>query len=391
MNLYHSVRQKTLVVVLATASLAAILPPDAAGADRRSSPNAQRRLYVAEPGIRDYLEFGGHGLLVFDIDNGHRFVKRIATAGLDDKGKPINVKGVCASAATKKIFISTIKQLMCLDLVTEKLLWEKSYEQGCDRMAMTPDGQYLFVPSFEGPLWYVVRAGDGEIVERIRPDSGSHNTLVSLDGKEAYLAGLKSPLLTVVDTQTNRPVRAVGPFSASIRPFTVNGRQTLCFVNVNELLGFEIGDMVSGRKLDRVVVKGFEKGPTKRHGCPSHGIGLTPDEKELWLADAFNSRIHVFDATVMPPKQVASIAVREQPGWITFSVDGQYVYPSTGDVIETRSRKIITSLTDELGREVHSEKMVEVDFEGNQPVQAGDQFGVGRVSASGATSGATGP
>ena len=23
----------------------------------------------------------------------------------------------------------------------------------------------------------------------------------------------------------------------------------------------------------------------KRHGCPSHGIGLTPDEKELWLAD----------------------------------------------------------------------------------------------------------
>lgn len=382
MNIYHLIRQKTLGVVVAAAAMAVILLPTAVGSDLRSSPNAQRRLYVAEPGIRDYLEYGGHGLLVFDIDNGHRFIKRIATAGLDAKGKPINVKGVCASAATKKIFISTIKQLMCLDLVTEKLLWEKSYEEGCDRMAMTPDGQFLFVPSFEGPLWYVVRAADGEIVERIRPDSGSHNTLVSLDGKEAYLAGLKSPLLTVVDIQKNRPVRAVGPFSASIRPFTVNGRQTLCFVNVNELLGFEIGDMVSGRKLDRVVVKGFEKGPTKRHGCPSHGIGLTPDEKELWLADAFNSRVHVFDATVMPPKQVASIAVREQPGWITFSIDGQYTYPSTGDVIETRSRKIIASLTDELGREVHSEKMVEIDFQGDEPVRAGDQFGVGRVERS---------
>ncbi len=391
MNSYRSIRQQTLIAVLATAALALILPRGAAGADLRSSPNAQRRLYVAEPGIRDYLEFGGHGLLVFDIDNGHRFVKRIATAGVNAKGKPINVKGVCASAATKKIFVSTIKQLMCLDLVTEKLLWEKSYEAGCDRMAMTPDGQFLFVPSFEGPLWYVVRAGAGEIAERIRLDSGSHNTLVSLDGRETYLAGLKSPMLTVVDTQTNRPVRAVGPFSASIRPFTVNGRQTLCFVNVNELLGFEIGDMVSGRKLDRVTVKGFEKGPTKRHGCPSHGIGLTPDEKEIWLADAFNSRVHIFDATVMPPKQVASIAVREQPGWITFSIDGQYAYPSTGDVIETRSRKIVTSLKDELGREVHSEKMVEVDFEGNEPLRAGDQFGVGRVSASGGRSGATRP
>jgi DNA-binding beta-propeller fold protein YncE len=381
----------TVFVVMASAALAVILPLDAIGAEDRSSPKVQRLLYVAEPGIRDYLEFGGHGLLVFDIDNGHRFVKRIATAGLDAKGKPINVKGVCASAATKKIYISTIKQLMCLDLVTDKLLWEKSYDEGCDRMAMTPDGQFLFVPSFEGPLWYVVRAGDGEIVERIRPDSGSHNTLVSLDGKEAYLAGLKSPRLIVVDTQTNRPMRAVGPFSASIRPFTVNGRQTLCFVNVNELLGFEIGDMVSGRKTERVEVKGFEKGPTKRHGCPSHGIGLTPDEKELWLADAFNSRMHIFDATVMPPKQVASIAVREQPGWITFSIDGQYAYPSTGDVIETRSRKIVTSLKDELGREVHSEKMVEIDFQGEAPARAGDQFGVGRVNTSGGTSGASPP
>ncbi len=76
-------------------------------------------------------------------------------------------------------------------------------------------------------------------------------------------------------------------------------------MNVNELLGFEVGDLVSGRKLHRVEVAGFKKGPTKRHGCPSHGIGLTPDEKELWLTDSFNTRLHIFDATVMPPQQVA--------------------------------------------------------------------------------------
>ncbi len=119
---------------------------------------------------------------------------------------------------------------------------------------------------------------------------------------------------------------------------------------MNELLGFEIGDLTSGRKLFRVEVEGFAKGPTKRHGCPSHGIGLTPDEKELWVADAFNSRMHIFDATVMPPKQVASIVVRDQPGWITFSIDGKYAYPSTGEVIDVPPRKIVTALTDENGR-----------------------------------------
>jgi hypothetical protein len=352
----------------------------AMGGDDRAIGEVQRRLYVAEPGIRNYLEYGGHGLLVFDIDHDHRFIKRIPTAGLDDKGTPINVKGICASARTDRLYISTIKQLMCLDMVSERILWEKTYDQGCDRMAITPDGTLIFLPSFEGPLWYVVRAENGEVIARITPRSGSHNTIVGPDGKEAYLAGLNSPSLTVADTKTHRAIRSIGPFSASIRPFTINGPQTLGFVNVNELLGFEVGDLRTGEKLYRVEVKGFQKGPTKRHGCPSHGIGLTPDDKELWLTDGANSRIHVFDATVMPPKPVASIVLRDQPGWITFSIDGRFAYPSTGDVIDVRTRKIVAVLKDEMGRDVQSEKMIEVDFRGAKPIQAGDQFGFGRVN-----------
>ena len=369
-------------VILAIVSVSAAIgpaPSRALGQDDRTSEEVRHRLYVAEPGIRNYLEYGGHGLLIFDIDHGHRFVKRIPTAGLDEKGTPINVKGICASVRTRRIYISTIRQLMCLDMVSEKLLWEKRYDQGCDRMAITPDGARLFVPSFEGPIWYVVRAEDGEVLTRITPRSGSHNTIVGPNGKEVYLAGLNSPNLAVVDTRTNQIVRSVGPFAASIRPFTVNGPQTYCFVNVNNLLGFEVGDLRTGEKLYRVEVKGFAKGPTKRHGCPSHGIGLTPDDKELWVTDAANSRMHIFDATVMPPKQVADIVLRDQPGWITFSIDGRYAYPSTGDVIETRSRKIVAGLKDETGRDVQSEKMVEIDFRGDDPVRAGDQFGIGQV------------
>jgi len=128
-------------------------------------------------------------------------------------------------------------------------------------------------------------------------------------------------------------------------------------------------------------VNGYQKGPVKRHGCPSHGIALTPDESELWLADAANSRVHIFDAKSMPPKQVASIRLRDQPGWIMFSVDGKYAYPSTGDVIETNRRTVVAGLTDERGRAVQSEKMVDIVFAGNEPARAGDQFGIGRSQA----------
>jgi hypothetical protein len=340
----------------------------------------QRRLYVAVPGVRNYLEYGGHGLLVFDIDNGHKFVKRIATAGLDENGKPRNVKGICANAEMKRIYISTTHTLQCLDLVSEKLLWERAYSDGCDRMAIAPDGKTIYLPSFEKDLWYVVDAASGDVLERVVTKSGSHNTVYGPSGKHAYLAGLRSPQLYVADTTTHTAERSVGPFSASIRPFTVNGRETLCYVNVNELLGFEVGDLVSGKMLHRVEVQGFKPGPVKRHGCPSHGIGLTPDERELWVTDAHNRRLHVFDATLMPPKQLQSITLRDEPGWITFSIDGRLAYPSTGDVIDVATRTIITGLTDENGTAVQSEKMLEIDVRGTAPVRAGDQFGIGARS-----------
>jgi hypothetical protein len=131
--------------------------------------------------------------------------------------------------------------------------------------------------------------------------------------------------------------------------------------------------------IHRVEVQGFEKGRPKRHGCPSHGIGLRPDEREIWLCDGFNGRLHIFDATLMPPRQSASIALREQPGWVTFSIDGTLAYPSTGEVIDVKTRKIVATLTDEEGRPVHSEKLLEIDFRDGKPVENGDQFGVGRV------------
>lgn len=340
----------------------------------------QHYLYVAVPGVRNYLEYGGHGLLVFDIDDDFKFVKRIPTAGLAKDGKPSNVKGVCASGDTDLLHISTLETLTCLDLKTETVLWEKPYDGGCDRMALSPDGRIIYLPSLEKDHWHVVDAITGHVIARIEPKSGSHNTAYGLDGRHVYLAGLRSPLLSVADTATHTVTKTVGPFSNSIRPFTINGRQTLCFVNVNELLGFEVGDIKTGEMLHRVEVKGFEKGPVKRHGCPSHGIGLTPDERELWVCDATNQRMHLFDATVMPPRQTGAIELRDEPGWITFSLDGRYGWPSTGDVIDVASRKIIARLTDETGTAVQSEKMVEIHLRDGEPIKTGDQFGIGRVT-----------
>jgi DNA-binding beta-propeller fold protein YncE len=344
------------------------------------SPNGEHHyLYVAEPGIRNYVEYGGIGVIVYDMDNGHKFVKRIPTFPEVAGQEPENVKGVAASAKPARLFVSTIKRVAAIDLQTEKVVWNKEYEGGADRLAVSPDGKTLYVPSLEGPHWHAVDAATGNVIAKVVTNSGAHNTIYGADGRRVYLAGLKMPKLLIADPSTNKVVQEVGPFSNVVRPFTVNSAETLCFVNVNDLLGFEIGDLKTGKVLHKIEVTGFEKGPVKRHGCPSHGVGLTPDEKELWLADGHNERMHIFDATVMPPKQVTSIKLRDQPGWVTFSLDGRYAYPSTGEVIDTKTRKIVVALSDEKGRVVQSEKVVEiVKGVDGRVVRTGDQFGVGR-------------
>ena len=334
-------------------------------------------LYVASPGIRNYVEHGGVGVIVYDIDAGYKFVRRIPTWDLPAGEKPENVKGIAASAATGKFYVTTINRMAAFDIVSGKKLWDRMYEGGCDRMAIAPDGKILYVPSFEGPHWNVVDGASGDVIAKIEPKSGAHNTIYANDGKHVYMAGLKSPVLSVADTSTHKVAMTVGPFANSIRPFTVNGSNTLVYVNINELLGFEIGDLRTGKKLYRVEVKGFEKGAVKRHGCPSHGIALTPDEKEIWLTDGHNNCLHLFDNTVMPPKQTTTIKLRDSPGWISFSIDGKQAYSSTGEIIDARTKKIVAALKDETGRDVQSEKLLEVVLDGGKVLSAGNQFGVG--------------
>lgn len=362
------------------AAIFLLIPTMVSAQNAGQGQSEKRLLYVVTPGIRDYLEFGGAGILVFDIDHGHKFVKRIETSA-SSVAKPRNIKGVCASAITNRLYFTTPESLYCVDLANEKTLWEVSPKDGCDRMSITPDGKLLYVPSFEKDTWHVIDADSGKLLQEIETKSGAHNTVVSQDGSRMFLGGLKSPYLFIADTRTHQVVGQAGPLGGAVRPFTVNGFRTRAYVCVNELLGFEVADLTSGKLLHRVEVTGFKAGPVKRHGCPSHGIGLTPNEREVWVVDAANQQLHVFDNTASPPKQMQSLAVREQPGWITFSRDGAFVYPSTGEVIDAKTKKIIATLTDEMGREVHSEKMIEIHRRGAKATIVGDQFGVGRVVA----------
>lgn len=353
-----------LVCVLLAASLAAAAE--------------QHLLYVTVPDGAGGTK--GHGIYLFDIDDGHKFVRAIDIPGMG------GTRGVCASPVTDKLYYAHGNdKLACIDLVTEKKVWENVYpksEGGCDRIQITPDGKKLYVPSgwwSTDPYNKVVDGATGKLITKIHvTDAGAcHNTIVSLDGRRAYLASTKYNMLTVVDTATDQVVKRIGPYMAMIWPHTVNGAQTLSFVNTDHVVGFEIGDLATGQKLHTVMVQGMED---QHRRC--HGIGLTPDETEIWLVDQDKKQHHIFDATVMPPVEKQTIDVSAKThGWITFSMDGRYAYPDTGDVFDAATKKIIATLTDAEGNRVISSKFIEIHLRDGDPIRVGQQMGMGRVAA----------
>jgi DNA-binding beta-propeller fold protein YncE len=263
-------------------------------------------------------------------------------------------------------------------------------------MAITPDGKTIYMPDGESSgdgRWYIVDADSGDDTGVINAGTGPHNTLVSLNGKHVYLGSRYTPYLTVVDTSTNQIIQKIGPLQGNgVRPFTINGRETLAYMSTTGFLGFQVGDIQTGKILYTVPIQGFTwdgSGATD----PSHGISLSPDEKELYVLDWANSYVHVFDVSKVPasaPRQVADIRLsrsmhhNESPcaydcladGWLQHSADGRFVYVGDeGDVIDTASRHIVANL-DTL---YNTRKMLEIDWQNGVPIFTTTRQGMGYV------------
>jgi DNA-binding beta-propeller fold protein YncE len=355
----------------------------------------QRFLYAALPGVGggNNLKYGGAGILVFDIDHGHKFVRRVplqgaspppvdtTAGGVAGRGNAQEaIKGIAAHAQTARLYVSTSRRVVAYDLMTDKLVWEQRYDgRGTDRIALSPDGTTLYAPELGAPKWIVADAATGAPIASIDKPGRPHNTQFSDDGAHVYFeAEGDTRTMSVVDAKTRTIVKELGPFGNMVRPFTFNGRQTLLFANINDFLGFEIADLRTGAIVAHVEVPGVTAGRSPTHGIPSHGIAMTQDETEIWIADNANNYLRIFEAAVMPPTLKTSVRVRDEPGWITFGIDGKLAYPSTGDVIDVRTKQIVATLQDENGANAESEKMLEIDFAGGKPVLAGDQFGKGK-------------
>ena len=354
-------------------------------------PSTKELIYVTLPGtLEGSPDSNGNGIVVLDARNNYNFVKRIPTWEVPASRNPEQVAGVTASPVTQMIYVAARGRLGAVDLTTEKMVWQNAYDgQCCERPQIAPDGSFMYVGSDLKDFWYVVNPRTGELVTKVQSplSPNAHNLNLSADGKTAFMSP-NGKVMGIADTTTNKLLRTIS-FPDNIRVFVLNHDSSLIYSNLNNLLGFVIADVKTGKLLQTVEVQGFgwpenwnvTPRPRIPHGCPSHGIALVNDEKEVWLSDGLNNYIHVFDNTKTPPRQVGSIKTNGGAYWMTPSVDRKLIYASSGDVIDTATRKIVGQLKDEYGRVMHSEKLLDMVFSEGKLVQVSNQFSNGTGSA----------
>ena len=321
---------------------------------------------------------------VYNINNAHSLVKifRVFTGTAD-------VRGATAAAPTHRFYVmynqNSHGHVAAVDILTDKVLWDKIlHSPGVDRGNITPDGQTLYLPTYEGdansPYELAVDAITGAIKTKITLPTKSHDTIVSLDGKYVFMETKSvTGTLYIASTATNKVVKTITGYCCSrvLAPFSVNGKGTLVVNDVYGVYGFQIGDVATGKVIATVHFTG-----TTGDKNNLHGIAWTPNEHEVWANDRGTGSpyVHVFNMTTTVPTQTHLVRLSyDNPHWITFSIDGRFAYVASAKGSGHPTDIIDTSTYSRVGTLTASEDLLEVDFSNGTITRVGNQFGVGRV------------
>ena len=336
---------------------------------------------IPKDGRYIYAALNNGSIHIYAIDNGHQEV-----AAFDTVPGVADVRGACASAETGMFYIghqtSNAGYVVAVDLYTNSVIWNRAYQPNVDRLSCTPDGQKLYIPcneAFTDDCLIVADATNGDEITRIHISPRPHDSLNSLLGDRVYIETKSSEFIDVIDTGTDTVVEQIGPFAGIGGPYTIDGAQTRLYGNFFGVNGFQIGDITTGEVLNTVHIAGQTPGIPGQ--LNQHGIGLRPDEVEVWVNDGVGVQpyVHVFDLSADPPQQTQDVQLSySNPHWITFTINGDYAYPA-GPKFSGRNTDVIdTGTYQRVGVIGPSEDLLEVDFENGSIARVGNQYGVGR-------------
>jgi len=269
---------------------------------------------------------------------------------------PIN-HGAAASPDGRWLYFSSEAEqtLHVVDGKTLKTTKQVALSGRPNNISISRDGRRIYVSIVSAPgAVDVVDATTLEKVKSIPTKGGIHNTYVTPDGKFVIAGSIAGKLMTVIDAKTEEPMWTL--FNEGVRPiaFETNpdGSTKRLFVQLSDFHGFAIVDFAARKEVGRVTLPNdipsekVDKGPF--NASPSHGIGVAPDGKTLWVTSRPNARVYVY--TLPDLTLTGAVDLGGRPDWVTFTPDSKTVYISTENTdsviaVDVATRKEVAKIS----------------------------------------------
>jgi DNA-binding beta-propeller fold protein YncE len=372
---------------------------DSAGASRAVVSSASGVVTpVTRPGGVTHLEyvFNDGAVSVYDIDAGFRPVESFTLPGTT-----AGVRGVAVAPQTHMMFVSYggdgggngDGSVLAYDLVGKRVVWSVKLKSGIDSGAVSADGKLLYMPDGElssDGSWNILDTANGNVVGKIEtPGTGPHDGVLSADGRILLLGERNYSRLPVYNTRTGKLQAEIGPLAGGVRPNTINGADSAAFTTATGFDGFEVESLSPPRVLYSESFGGCS-GPFST--C-SHGISLSPDNRELFVIDSVHKAVQVWDVhgvtEGIAPAHIGTVPVDGlqgqesgcaydcgRDGWLQTTLDGRYVIAGdSGDVIDIASDMVIARIPNLL----NTREFAEIDWAGGVPVASSGRQGVGQL------------
>lgn len=275
--------------------------------------------------------------------------------------------GVNFSPDGSRVYVSNESESV-LDVVDRKS------GQIFSKVALSGRPNNITVAKDGGRVFVGIRAEPGSVdvidtkslqrVKNIPVDGPVHNIYVTPDGNYAVSGSIENKAATVIDLHTEQAVWEV-KLGSGVRPMAFerdpDGSTSRFFVQLSGFHGFAVVDFAKRAEVARVKLPDAPSGfgtAEDRTGTPSHGIGVSPDNKFLWVNSTLANAVfkyslpdlqlvgHVALPEVHPLGRAATGCV---PEWITFTPDSARVYISNSaaesvSVVDAATMKLIAEI-----------------------------------------------
>jgi len=230
-----------------------------------------------------------------------------------------------------------------------------------NNIAVTKNGDRILVGIARGHgAVDVIDAKTLTLTKSILVNGRLHNIYVTPDGKHLITGSIPNKLLTVIDLEREVPIWELS-FDLGVRPMTIeaapDGSTKRIFVQLSDTNGFAVVDFAARKEIARITLPAtkteFET-DAGRATSPSHGIGVAPDNKTLWVTSIPNNAVFVYSLADL--KLIGEVAlpalklpghgpIASVPNWVTFTPDSKTIYISNAGIrsvtaIDTESMKV---------------------------------------------------